>query len=51
MKLRKNSVPRVLRGGGYVFDSRNLRVTFRFWNMPESRGRNFGFRFVVRGKK
>ena len=51
MKLRKNSVDRLLRGGCYVSDSGFLRVSFRNWLKPEYRGRAYGFRFVVRRQK
>jgi hypothetical protein len=50
MKLRKNSVNHVLRGGSYdVGVNWFLRVTFRFRNLPVGRYWFGGFRFVVRG--
>jgi len=51
MKLRKNSVPRVLRGGGYFNDTGDMHVTLRDGYGPESRSTYDGFRFVIRGKK
>jgi hypothetical protein len=52
MKLRKNNVSRVLRGGGYYDDSWIMRVLYRIASKPEvrSRFRDNGFRFVIRGK-
>ncbi len=42
----------VLRGGSVYDDSRGLRTSFRYWDEPEYRDRNVGFRIVVRrGRK
>jgi formylglycine-generating enzyme required for sulfatase activity len=51
MKLKKNSVFRVRRGGGYYGNTWGLRVPFRSGYLPEGRSRYVGFRFVVRGQK
>jgi hypothetical protein len=51
MKLRKNAVYRVLRGGSYYFDSWEVRVTYRYRFKSMSRDWPDGFRFVIRGKK
>lgn len=51
MKLRKNIVDRVLRGGAYFNVVRDLRVILRDWDLPGSRDGLDGFRFVIRGKK
>lgn len=51
MKLRKNTVSRVIRGGCYYYVSGSLIVSFRFWYGLEYRSRKGGFRFVVRRQK
>jgi len=54
MKLRKNRVSRVLRGGNYdrfMGNVRYLRVISRDWERPVDRWWYIGFRFVVRGQK
>jgi len=51
MKLIKNRVGRVLRGGGFDYIAGGLRVSLREWLKPEDRGWNLGFRFVIRGMK
>jgi formylglycine-generating enzyme required for sulfatase activity len=50
MKLRKNYVERVLRGGCFDFGTGDLRVTRRRRDLPEVRDGVIGFRFVIRGK-
>lgn len=51
MKLRKNYVRRVLRGGSIDYVAPwDLRCTFRYAYPPEFRFRNFGFRVVIRRK-
>lgn len=42
---------RVLRGGSYVDDARDLRTSFRFRLGPEVRYWYRGFRIVVRRRK
>ena len=52
MKLRKNAVRRVLRGGSSVNrDARFWHMTYRYWYGPEFRFWDYGFRFVIRGTK
>ena len=53
MKVKKNYVERVLRGGGYNFGgiSRPMRVDVRTGFRREKKFRNSGFRFVIRGQK
>jgi formylglycine-generating enzyme required for sulfatase activity len=51
MKLRKNSVYGVLRGGSHSSGTGILRVTFRIRFGSEGRDWFSGFRFVIRGKK
>ncbi len=41
---------RVLRGGGWYSDGRNLRSAFRYYNSPDYRGSDLGFR-LLRTKK
>jgi len=50
MRLRKNSVFRVCRGGSSFFESGYLRCSNRYMFTPGVRNRIFGFRFVVRGR-
>ena len=38
---------RVVRGGSFNDNQRNLRVAFRHYFVPGGRGRNLGFRVVV----
>lgn len=40
---------RVLRGGSWFVNRGYLRCAFRGWNLPNSRGSNFGFRVVSPG--
>jgi formylglycine-generating enzyme required for sulfatase activity len=49
-KALKNAVERVIRGGSYYYDSWSLRTSVRFWNLPENRSGNSGFRLVARQK-
>ena len=48
MKLMKNSVRHVLRGGSYDNSSKYLRYMYPDWYSPANWGRINGFRFVVR---
>ena len=52
MRAKKNTVKRVLRGGGFISVTKSLRVTCSGRDVPESRDgvRVFGFRIVVRRK-
>jgi len=50
MKLRKNIVERVLRGGSLYRDTRPLSVIYRSGDWPEDGGRKRGFRVVIRRK-
>jgi formylglycine-generating enzyme required for sulfatase activity len=38
---------RVLRGGAFLDDQRNVRCSFRNWGNPPSQGYDVGFRVVV----
>jgi formylglycine-generating enzyme required for sulfatase activity len=38
---------RVIRGGGWISDARNCRVSFRNHTTPDDRGSNIGFRLVL----
>jgi formylglycine-generating enzyme required for sulfatase activity len=50
-KAFKNKVHRVLRGGSYFNDSRNLRAARRVRYAPEDRYWSSGFRLIARIKK
>jgi len=50
MKIRKNKVDRIIRGGGYRSDSRYRRIIFRDWAGPGFDHWDYGFRIVVRRK-
>ena len=51
MRARKRATSRVMRGGTYDIGTRFLRVTFRDYFFPMHRSTDYGFRFVIRGKK
>ena len=51
MKLRRNSVSRVLKGGCFSLKAHYARVNNRIMDGTEYRDRYSGFRFVVRGNK
>ena len=42
---------RVLRGGSFIYVTRDLRTTRRNRGEPEDRGRDLGFRIVVSRRK
>jgi len=44
---RKLNHPRVLRGGAFNNNSRNVRCAYRNNNNPDNRNNNIGFRVVV----
>ncbi|WP_363169174.1 SUMF1/EgtB/PvdO family nonheme iron enzyme [uncultured Lamprocystis sp.] len=46
-----NGSPRVLRGGAFNNEARNLRSTNRNRNEPENRNRNIGFRCVLAARR
>ena len=50
MKLRKNSVDRVMRGANFAQTKWYERLINRTWNRPVNRDDDLGFRFVIRGK-
>ena len=50
MRAKTNTVKRVLRGGGGFVGSWDLRVPFRYRDLPEERDRDSGFRVVIRKK-
>jgi formylglycine-generating enzyme required for sulfatase activity len=50
VKVRKNSVERVIRGGSFDYVSRELRVTYRERDKPERGIGIDGFRLVIRKK-
>jgi formylglycine-generating enzyme required for sulfatase activity len=43
--------PRVLRGGAFGVEARNLRSSVRYWFGPEVRGRFIGFRCVLAARR
>ena len=45
--IKRAARPRVLRGGAFDNESRNLRATNRNRNQPENRNQNIGFRCVL----
>lgn len=49
MKLIRNIVERVLRGGSAYFDAGDLCSTVQDWSPPAVRYKAVGFRFVIRG--
>ena len=51
MKIRKNIVFRVQRGGSNISDAYRVDVTYQTFNLTVNRSRVGGFRFVVRGTK
>jgi len=51
MKLRKNSVKRLLRGGSFNFEPRDLCNTVRDKGAPQVGSRIDGLRLVIRKKR